>query len=96
MCVRGCVPSYKDAQQVNVISPCQQHSHTQSQFEHEEPADNLVDAVALAQRQEVQVVQVRGNVRDTCMGAEAKLGLNEGRMEKICSQVVKSQIIINK
>lgn len=63
-----CVPSDKDAQQVNVIGPRQQHSHAQSQFEHEEPADDLVDAVALAQRQEVEVVQVRSNVRHTCRG----------------------------
>lgn len=33
-CVRVAVPSNEDAQQINVVSPCQQHSHTKSQFEH--------------------------------------------------------------
>lgn len=51
-----------------MIGPCQQHGHAQSQFEQEEPADDLVDAVAPAQRQEVEVVQVRRNVRHTCKG----------------------------
>lgn len=67
------VPRDEDAQQINVVSPCQQHSHTKSQLEHKQPADNLVNPVTLAQCQEIQVVEVRGNVRDACVGAEAEL-----------------------
>lgn len=67
------IPSNEDAQQINVVSPCKQHNHTKSQFEHKQPADNLVNAVTLAQCQEIQVVEVGGNVRDPCEGAEAEL-----------------------
>lgn len=34
VCVCVAVPSNEDAQQINMIRPCQQHSHTKSQFEH--------------------------------------------------------------
>ena len=64
------VPSNEDAQQINVVGPCQHHKHTKSQLEHEQPADYLVNPVSLAQCKEIQVVQVRGNVRDPCMEAE--------------------------
>lgn len=74
-CACTAVPGDEDAQQINVVGSCQQHNHTQSQFEHKEPADNLVNAVPLAQCQEVQVVQVRGNVRDACMETETELHL---------------------
>lgn len=82
-----CVPSNKDAQQVNVISARQQHSHAQSQFKNEEPADDLVDAVALAQCQEVEVVQVRGNVRHTCREQKPSRVLTKEECEGICSGV---------
>lgn len=29
-----CIPSNEDAEQINVVRPCQQHCHTKSQFEH--------------------------------------------------------------
>lgn len=73
----GAIPSDEDAQQINVVSPRQQHDHAKSQFEHEKPADDLVNTVTLAQCQEVQVVQVGGNVRDPCMGAEARAAVRE-------------------
>lgn len=60
------VPSDEDAQQINVVCPCKQHDHAKSQLEHEQPADDLVHPIVLAQCQEIQVVQVRGNIRNPC------------------------------
>lgn len=67
------IPSNEDAQQINMVCPCKQHNHAKSQFEHKQPADNLVNPETLAQCQEIQVVQVGGNVRDACVGAEAEV-----------------------
>lgn len=49
-----------------MVGPGEQHDHAESQLEQEQPADDPVNAVTLAQRQEVQVVQVRGHVRYPC------------------------------
>ena len=68
------IPSNEDAQEINMVSPCKQHNHAKSQFEHKQPVDNLVNPITLAQSQEIQVVQVGGNVRDACVGAEAEVG----------------------
>lgn len=76
-----------------MIGPRQEHSHAQSQFEHEEPVDDPVNAVALAQRQEVEVVQVRRYVRHTCRGQKPSRVLTRRAMKnKISSANVSGGI----
>lgn len=60
----GASPGDEEAQQVDVVGAGQQHDGAQGQLEDEEPADDAVDPEAPAQRQEVQVVDVGGDVRD--------------------------------
>lgn len=65
------IPGDEDAQQINVVSPSQQHDQTKSQLEKKQPLDNLVNPVTLAQSQEIQIVQVGSNEGDPCVEAEA-------------------------
>ena len=60
------VPGDEDAQQIDLVGPGQQHGHTESQLDQEQPADDRVDPVALTQGQEIQVVQVGCYVGDPC------------------------------
>ena len=59
-----CLPGDEDAEQVELVGPGQQHSQAESQLQQEQPAHHQVNTVALAQRQEVHVVQVGGDVGD--------------------------------
>lgn len=61
----ACLPGNEDAEQIHLIRSCQEHDNTQSQLQEEESSHHSVNPIAAAERQEVEVVEMGGNVGNT-------------------------------
>lgn len=60
-----CVPGYEDAEQIDLVGSRQQHDDAESQLQEEESADHSINPTAAAEGEEVEVVEVGGNVGNT-------------------------------
>lgn len=60
-----CVPGYEDAEQIDLVGSCQEHDDAESQLQEEESSDHSVNPTAAAEGEEVEVVEVGGNVGNT-------------------------------
>lgn len=60
-----CLPGNEDAEQIHLIRSCQEHDNTQSQLQEEESSHHSINPTAAAERQEVEVVEMGGNVGNT-------------------------------
>lgn len=61
----ACLPGNEDAEQIHLIRSCQEHDNTQSQLQEEESSHHSINPTAAAERQEVEVVEMGGNVGNT-------------------------------
>lgn len=59
------IPCYEDAEQIHLIRSCQEHDNTESQLQKEESSDYSINSPAAAKGQEVEVVEMGGNVGNT-------------------------------
>lgn len=60
-----CLPGNEDAEQIHLIGSCQEHDNAESQLEEEESSHHSINPTAAAEGQEVEVVEMGGNVRNT-------------------------------
>lgn len=59
------IPCYEDAEQIHLIRSCQEHDNTESQLQEEKSSDYSINTPAAAEGQEVEVVEMGGNVGNT-------------------------------
>lgn len=59
------LPGNEDAKQIHLIRSCQEHDNTESQLQEEESSHHSVNPTAAAEGQEVEVVEMGGNVGNT-------------------------------
>lgn len=60
-----CLPGNEDAEQIHLIWSRQEHDNAESQLQEEESSHHSVNPIAAAEGQEVEVVEVGGNVGNT-------------------------------
>lgn len=60
-----CLPGNEDAEQIHLIRSCQEHDDTESQLQEEESSHHSINPAAAAEGQEVEVVEMGGNVGNT-------------------------------
>lgn len=59
------LPGNEDAEQIHLIRSRQEHDNAESQLQEEESSHHSINSTAAAEGQEVEVVEMGGNVGNT-------------------------------